>query len=330
MVQRKSPPPMVAAQYRGKFCHRCWMQVTALPWTSTAGNTHPVLTLQPMLLRRAHTQSEVFMITRQEMLVVWFSVHYEVMPVRHSPQSPGEYKGQWSRLKAHGLKVLVFEGSRAKGGRAEGTRAEGVGVCVCVWGMKTSTVGKLLHQSVNLLLWLPRKSWQQVLDIYQFAGQNSPQEAAGLRASYNRRSLHVVKPLARWGRDELRVSTPPHFRAASEMTDAGAVSKFSATWCKCMENEGTHSWLWTRFKMHLCWCFEWWCIQVNAQGVPWVCRCVPVNSQGDQWDCVYYEQCPKNSFKRLYIVKGLLVLVEKTFFRKNFNENFNAAVEKGT
>jgi len=37
-----------------------------------------------------------------------------------------------------------------------------------------------------------------------------------------------------------------------------------------------------------------------------------------------YEQCPKNSFKRLYIVKGLLVLVEKLRFPKNFDKNFNA------
>ena len=30
------------------------------------------------------------------------------------------------------------------------------------------------------------------------------------------------------------------------------------------------------------------------------------------------EQCPKNSFKRLYIVKGLLVLVEKALFSNEF------------
>jgi len=33
---------------------------------------------------------------------------------------------------------------------------------------------------------------------------------------------------------------------------------------------------------------------------------------------LYYEQCPKNSFKRLYIVEGLLVLVEKASFSKEF------------
>jgi len=37
-----------------------------------------------------------------------------------------------------------------------------------------------------------------------------------------------------------------------------------------------------------------------------------------------YEQCPKNSFKRFYIVKGLVVLEKKLRFRKNFDENFNA------
>jgi len=38
-----------------------------------------------------------------------------------------------------------------------------------------------------------------------------------------------------------------------------------------------------------------------------------------------YQQCPKNSFKRLYIVKKLLFLVEKASFSiKNFGRNFNA------
>jgi len=37
-----------------------------------------------------------------------------------------------------------------------------------------------------------------------------------------------------------------------------------------------------------------------------------------------YEQCPKNSFKRLYTLKGLLVLVEKASFSKEFGRNFIA------
>jgi len=41
------------------------------------------------------------------------------------------------------------------------------------------------------------------------------------------------------------------------------------------------------------------------------------------------EECPKNSFKRLYIVEGLLVSVKKLRFRKNFDKNFNA-VERVT
>ena len=49
-----------------------------------------------------------------------------------------------------------------------------------------------------------------------------PARSARLRASYDRRNLHVVKPSALRGRGELRASTPPHFRAASVMTDAGA------------------------------------------------------------------------------------------------------------
>jgi len=40
-----------------------------------------------------------------------------------------------------------------------------------------------------------------------------------------------------------------------------------------------------------------------------------------------YEQCPKNSFKRLYIVKGLLVLVEKTSFSKEFRWKFQCGGE---
>jgi hypothetical protein len=40
-----------------------------------------------------------------------------------------------------------------------------------------------------------------------------------------------------------------------------------------------------------------------------------------------YEQCPKNSFKRLYIVKGLLVLVEKTSFSKEFRWEFQCGGE---
>jgi len=44
-----------------------------------------------------------------------------------------------------------------------------------------------------------------------------------------------------------------------------------------------------------------------------------------------YEQCPKNSFKRLYIVKGLWFWIKKLRFRlgKNFGKNFNA-VERVT
>ena len=39
---------------------------------------------------------------------------------------------------------------------------------------------------------------------------------------------------------------------------------------------------------------------------------------------LWYEQCPKNSFKRLYTLKGLLVLVEKASFSKEFWSNFIA------
>jgi len=37
-----------------------------------------------------------------------------------------------------------------------------------------------------------------------------------------------------------------------------------------------------------------------------------------------YEQCLKNSFKRLYTVKGLLVLVEKASFSKEFRCKFHS------
>ena len=40
-----------------------------------------------------------------------------------------------------------------------------------------------------------------------------------------------------------------------------------------------------------------------------------------------YEQCPKNSVKRLYIVKGLLVLVEKASFSKEFRCEFQCGGE---
>jgi len=73
------------------------MQVTALLWTLAPGNTHPVLPLRPTLLSRAHTREEVLMITQQEMLVVWFSVHCEVMPLRHRRRAPGEHEGPWTR-----------------------------------------------------------------------------------------------------------------------------------------------------------------------------------------------------------------------------------------
>jgi len=39
------------------------------------------------------------------------------------------------------------------------------------------------------------------------------------------------------------------------------------------------------------------------------------------------KQCPKNSFKRLYIVKGLLVLVEKASFSKEFRRGFQCGGE---
>jgi len=37
-----------------------------------------------------------------------------------------------------------------------------------------------------------------------------------------------------------------------------------------------------------------------------------------------YEQCPKNSFKRLYTLKGLLVLVEKASFSEEFRSEFHS------
>jgi len=37
-----------------------------------------------------------------------------------------------------------------------------------------------------------------------------------------------------------------------------------------------------------------------------------------------YEQCPKNSFKRLYMLRGCWSWSEKLLFRKNFDENFHA------
>ena len=39
---------------------------------------------------------------------------------------------------------------------------------------------------------------------------------------------------------------------------------------------------------------------------------------------LWYEQCPKNSFKRLYTFKGLMVLSKKLRFQKNFGRNFIA------
>jgi len=50
---------------------------------------------------------------------------------------------------------------------------------------------------------------------------------------------------------------------------------------------------------------------------------IPGSISGNYGKSHPYQQCPKNSFKRLYIVKGLLVLAEKLHFRKNFDENFN-------
>ena len=37
-----------------------------------------------------------------------------------------------------------------------------------------------------------------------------------------------------------------------------------------------------------------------------------------------FEQSPKNSFKRLYIVRGCCFWSKKLRFRKNFDANFNA------
>ena len=39
---------------------------------------------------------------------------------------------------------------------------------------------------------------------------------------------------------------------------------------------------------------------------------------------LWYEQCPKNSFKRLYTLKGLLVLAEKASFSKEFRSEFHS------
>jgi len=124
---------MVVAQYRGKLCCGCWMQVTAPPWPLTPGNTHPILPLRPTMLSRAHTRAEVSTITRQETLVVWFSVHCEVMTLRHRRRAPGRHEG--SRRKGQRREGRRCWCLKARGPKAQGPKAQGpkVLVFVCVY-----------------------------------------------------------------------------------------------------------------------------------------------------------------------------------------------------
>jgi len=140
--------------------------------------------------------------------------------VRHRSRAPGEHEGprRKGRRRKGRRSRLVFEGTRAEGARAEGARAEGVDVCVCVSGMQASTCLEVSSCTSQRTCCCATKSRHSGSDAY-CAGRSSRQGAAGLRASYNRRGLQVVKPSARRGRGELRADTPPHFRAASAMSE---------------------------------------------------------------------------------------------------------------
>jgi len=135
------------------------MQVTAPPWPSTPGNTHPILPLRLTLLSRAHTRAEVSTITWQETLVVWFFVHCEVMPVRHRSRAPGEHEGprrKGRRHKGRRCWCLQARGLKAKGRRRKGRRCSCL--CMCMRDAGINVLGgELLHQSANLLLCPPRK-----------------------------------------------------------------------------------------------------------------------------------------------------------------------------
>jgi len=157
-------------------------------------------------------------IIRQKTLVVWFFVHCEVMLVRHCSRASRRARGTKAQgPKAQGPKVLVFEGTRAEGARAEGARPKGVGVCVCVWGMQSSTCLEVSYCISQRTCCCDTKSRHSGSDAY-CTGQSSRQGAAGLRASlYDRRGLQAVKPSTRRGRGELREGTPPNFRATSAM-----------------------------------------------------------------------------------------------------------------
>jgi len=141
VVQRGGPPPMIVAQYRGKFCRGCWMQVTAPPWPSTPGNIHPMLPLRPTLLIRAHTRAEMSTITRLETLVVWFSVHCKVMQVRHRRRAPGEHEGRrrkGRRRKGRRCWCLEARGPKVQRPKAQGPKVL-VFVCVCEGCPQSST-----------------------------------------------------------------------------------------------------------------------------------------------------------------------------------------------
>jgi len=124
---------MVVAQYRGKLCRGCRLQVTAPPWPSKSGNTPPILPLRPTLLSRAHNASRGVddHSARKAGSVIFRALSgHAAPPPLSSSRKARVPKAQGP--KAQGLKVLVFEGTRAQGARADGSRAEGVGVCVCV------------------------------------------------------------------------------------------------------------------------------------------------------------------------------------------------------
>jgi len=95
------------------------------------------------LLSRAHTRAEVSTITRQETLVVWFFVHFELMLVRHRRRAPGEHEGarrKGRRRKGRRCWCLKTRGPKAPGPKVQGPKAQGpkaqgpkVLVFVCVY-----------------------------------------------------------------------------------------------------------------------------------------------------------------------------------------------------
>jgi len=80
---------MVVAQYRGKLCHGCRLRGTVPPWPLMPGTTHPTAFATHVVEQGPQREQRCRQSLGKDTLVVWFSVHCRVVPLRTAVELQG-------------------------------------------------------------------------------------------------------------------------------------------------------------------------------------------------------------------------------------------------